>query len=184
MERLTRERVLDAAVELVERDGLPALTMRSLAAELGVAVTAIYWHVGNRDALLSALVDRVGAAAGRVQARGSTPEARVRSVARSLRRNLDAHRHLVAVAHEQGQTEVVFVEARRALRDAFAGGGLRGARRERAVHAVIHLVVGSVLLARATERSPRPDEPHADPDPDATFEHALTALVRGLLAGP
>ena len=60
---LTREEVLVAAGSLVRRHGPAALTMRRLAAELGTAVTSIYWHVGNRESLLDALVraDRRGA---------------------------------------------------------------------------------------------------------------------------
>ena len=55
---LNRERVLDAAAALVKQHGPGALTMRKLAAELGTAVTSIYWHVGNRESLLEALVER------------------------------------------------------------------------------------------------------------------------------
>lgn len=55
---LTREEVLEAAASLVKQHGPAALTMRKLAAELGTAVTSIYWHVGNRESLLDALVER------------------------------------------------------------------------------------------------------------------------------
>lgn len=55
---LTREEVLDTAAALLKRHGPQALTMRALAAELGTAVTSIYWHVGNRESLLDALVER------------------------------------------------------------------------------------------------------------------------------
>lgn len=55
---LSREEVLAAAGSLVRQHGPAALTMRKLAAELGTAVTSIYWHVGNRESLLDALVER------------------------------------------------------------------------------------------------------------------------------
>ncbi|MEV8211052.1 TetR family transcriptional regulator, partial [Streptomyces sp. NPDC079189] len=55
---LTREEVLGAAAALVRQHSPEALTMRKLAAELGTAVTSIYWHVGNRESLLDALVER------------------------------------------------------------------------------------------------------------------------------
>jgi AcrR family transcriptional regulator len=54
--RLTRPRILDAALTLVRRDGLDALTMRALANELGVTATALYYHYTGRDELLGALV--------------------------------------------------------------------------------------------------------------------------------
>lgn len=42
---LTRERVLEAAVALADREGLPALTMRRLASELGVEAMSLYHHL-------------------------------------------------------------------------------------------------------------------------------------------
>lgn len=56
---LTRERVLEAAVALADRAGLPALTMRALAGELGVEAMSLYHHVPNKNALLDGIVDAV-----------------------------------------------------------------------------------------------------------------------------
>lgn len=56
---LSRERVLDAALALADADGVGALTMRRLAAELGVEAMTIYYHVPNKDGILDALVERV-----------------------------------------------------------------------------------------------------------------------------
>ena len=49
---LSKDRVLAAAVELADRDGLEALSMRRLGAELGVEAMALYRHVGNKDELI------------------------------------------------------------------------------------------------------------------------------------
>ena len=56
---LTRDRALDAAMTLADRDGLEALTMRRLAKELGVEAMSLYYHVANKDELLDGMVDRV-----------------------------------------------------------------------------------------------------------------------------
>ena len=56
---LTPQRVVDAAIDLVDRSGLGALTMRRLGAALGVEAMSLYKHVANKDALLDAMVDRV-----------------------------------------------------------------------------------------------------------------------------
>ena len=56
---VTADDVLRCAGRIVERHGVDALTMRRLSDDLGVAVTSIYWHVGNRDAVLDGLVDRL-----------------------------------------------------------------------------------------------------------------------------
>lgn len=56
---LTRERVLAAAVAVADRDGLAAVTMRSLAGELGVKPMSLYHHVTNKDEILDGIVDAV-----------------------------------------------------------------------------------------------------------------------------
>ncbi len=57
--RLTRERVLAAAIVHADAGGLEALTMRKLADELGVAPMALYRHVANKDDLIDGMVDLV-----------------------------------------------------------------------------------------------------------------------------
>ena len=199
---LTREAVLDAAAGLVKQHGPQALTMRKLAAELGTAVTSIYWHVGGREALLDALVERTVADLGEIRPSGRTPEERVLSVARTLRRQLRDRPHLVALVHERGLTERMFLPTQQALvREAHAAG-LRGARAAEFVRAVQFQVVGHVLVERNRERAPaqHPGEEelwHAgaagdDPglaralarpvDTERLFLTAARALVRSLLA--
>ena len=58
---LTRARVLESAVALADRDGLGALTMRSLARELGIEAMSLYHHVANKEDLLDGVVDLVAA---------------------------------------------------------------------------------------------------------------------------
>jgi AcrR family transcriptional regulator len=52
-ERLTRERVVAAATRLIDQEGAAALTIRRLAAEVGVSKNAVSWHVGDRAELLA-----------------------------------------------------------------------------------------------------------------------------------
>ncbi len=58
-ETLTREKVLCAGLELVERSGVEALSMRKLAAEVGVEAMSLYNHVANKDAVLDGITDLV-----------------------------------------------------------------------------------------------------------------------------
>ncbi|MEU0201157.1 MULTISPECIES: TetR family transcriptional regulator [unclassified Streptomyces] len=55
--RLSREQVLAAALDLVDREGLSALSMRRLGAELGVEAMALYRYAASKDALLDGLVE-------------------------------------------------------------------------------------------------------------------------------
>ena len=56
---LTRDQVIQTAVELLDADGLEGLNMRSLGKRLGSAATAVYWHVKNKDDLVTLAGDHV-----------------------------------------------------------------------------------------------------------------------------
>jgi AcrR family transcriptional regulator len=56
---LDRERILRGAVDFIDENGLPALTMRRLGASLGVEAMALYRYVPGREDLLDGVVDRV-----------------------------------------------------------------------------------------------------------------------------
>jgi AcrR family transcriptional regulator len=51
--------IVNAAVELLDRDGLDALTMRRLADELKIGPASLYWHVGSKEGLLDLVLDQV-----------------------------------------------------------------------------------------------------------------------------
>jgi AcrR family transcriptional regulator len=55
--RLSRERVLRAAVALADEGGIQALSMRRLARELGVEAMSLYNHVANKDDILEGMLD-------------------------------------------------------------------------------------------------------------------------------
>src|SRR5215207_8392203 len=56
---LTRDRVLETAVDLADTAGIDALTIRRLAERLGVEPMSIYYHVPNKEAILDGIVDLV-----------------------------------------------------------------------------------------------------------------------------
>ncbi|MDQ7904172.1 TetR/AcrR family transcriptional regulator C-terminal domain-containing protein [Phytohabitans sp. ZYX-F-186] len=56
---LTRERIVQAAVALLDEQGTEGLTVRRLAQRLGVTSTALYWHVKTKDDVLDLAVDHV-----------------------------------------------------------------------------------------------------------------------------
>ncbi|HEX6931047.1 MAG TPA: TetR family transcriptional regulator [Streptosporangiaceae bacterium] len=57
--KLSRAAVIERALELADNDGLEALTIRHLAAELGVTPMALYWHFRSKEELIAGLADRV-----------------------------------------------------------------------------------------------------------------------------
>lgn len=56
---LTRERVLQAAIDLADREGIDALSMRRLGAELGVEAMSLYNHVAGKEDILDGMVDLI-----------------------------------------------------------------------------------------------------------------------------
>lgn len=56
---LTRERVLEAALQLADEGGIDALSMRKLGQALGVEAMAVYYHLANKDEVLDGIVDLV-----------------------------------------------------------------------------------------------------------------------------
>ncbi|THA65248.1 TetR family transcriptional regulator [Streptomyces sp. A0958] len=60
---LTRQAVLEAALRLVDREGMAALSMRRLGDELGVEAMTVYHHVPNKSALLDGMIEQVVAEA-------------------------------------------------------------------------------------------------------------------------
>jgi AcrR family transcriptional regulator len=57
-DRLTPEKIVKAAVDLLDNDGLEGLNIRALGNRLGSAATAVYWHVGSKDNLIALAADQ------------------------------------------------------------------------------------------------------------------------------
>src|SRR5271167_4624488 len=87
---LQRERVLEAALAVAEREGLQRLSMRLVARELNVSTMALYRHVTNKGDLLDGLVERL---LGELQLPDdSLPwDARLRALAGELRGLANRH---------------------------------------------------------------------------------------------
>ncbi|CDR13595.1 TetR/AcrR family transcriptional regulator [Streptomyces iranensis] len=83
---LSREQIIDTAVELLDTGGEGALTVRAMTERLATGSGAIYYHVGNRDELLDTATETViTAALATKPARGAaTPEDEIRVVALAL----------------------------------------------------------------------------------------------------
>ncbi|HVU60094.1 MAG TPA: TetR family transcriptional regulator [Mycobacteriales bacterium] len=176
---LNREVVVEAAVRLVEEFDLEALTMRRLAAELGTAVTSIYWHVGNRDALLDLMVYRLLSDMADVTVNGRSPRARITSLCKQWRRRLWEHPHLIAVAHERGKTAAMFQPMQAALARELHAVGLRGRAAATAIRTLQLHVVSSVVIARTAERGPATAATDPAAWPAITDDPDLIAALAG-----
>lgn len=99
--RLSRERAVEAAVAIVRKGGMEALTMRALADALDATPMALYRHVGDRDELALLVVDRVMSGV-KLPDRGVSARAFLRGLAREVRDAGRAHRGVMDLLLEEG----------------------------------------------------------------------------------
>ncbi|MFD8752866.1 TetR/AcrR family transcriptional regulator [Kitasatospora sp. NPDC059577] len=88
---LSKERIVEAAIEILDSDGEGALTFRTLAARLATGSGAIYWHVANKDDLLAAATNDVIARVMADVPGGTRPREAIRTLALGLFDAIDAH---------------------------------------------------------------------------------------------
>jgi AcrR family transcriptional regulator len=88
---LSKERIVEAAIEILDTEGESALTVRALAARLATGAGAIYWHVANKSDLLAAATDAVVARAMIDVVGNAEPRAAIRAIALGVFDAIDAH---------------------------------------------------------------------------------------------
>ena len=107
-ESLSRERIVDASIELLDRSGEDGLTFRALAARLATGAGAIYWHVANKSDLLTAASDAIVTRTLKANSTRDAPSAAIRRIAGGLFDAIDKHPWLgSALIHCTGQLPIV-----------------------------------------------------------------------------
>src|SRR5262249_31410860 len=97
-EPISREAIVTAAIGLLDREGLAALSMRRLAEELGTGAASLYWHVGSKDGLLDLVFDEL---IGEEQIPDPDPprwQEQLKDIARAQRRVSLRHPYLVRIS--------------------------------------------------------------------------------------
>ena len=97
-EPISREAIVTAAIQLLDREGLAALSMRRLAEELGTGAASLYWHVGSKDGLLDLVLDEL---IGEEQVPDPDPgrwQEQLKDLARAQRRVSLRHPYLVRIS--------------------------------------------------------------------------------------
>jgi AcrR family transcriptional regulator len=88
---LSKERIVEAAIEILDAEGEDALTFRALAARLATGSGAIYWHVASKNELLAAATDHVIARVMTEVVSGADPLDAIRAIALGMFDAIDAH---------------------------------------------------------------------------------------------
>lgn len=138
---LTKERIFQAAVDLADRDGLGALTMRRLGAELGVEAMSLYNHVPNKEDVLDGMVDLV---VGEIDlaSDGGDWKAAARSRILSARQVMLRHRWASGVIVSRRQPGPVMLKYMDSMGGIMRAGGFSVDLMHHAFHALGSRVLG------------------------------------------
>jgi AcrR family transcriptional regulator len=91
---LTREAIVDAALEVLDEGGIDGMNMRAVAERLGTGPASLYAHVSGKDELLALLIEKL-AAEMPIQVVGAAPwQDQLKDAVRGIRRGLGEHRDL------------------------------------------------------------------------------------------
>ena len=157
--QLTRERIIAAAVELIEQEGAEAVSMRRIASELGSGVMSLYNHVPSKAVLLDAVAERILSGIDVVTEPGMGWEDQVRAQARGFRQIARTYPRCTMVVISRPVNSAAAMRpmehALATLRD--AGFGAEDA--VRVVRAFIAYIVGSLLREVGVSPGLEPQRP-------------------------
>jgi TetR/AcrR family transcriptional regulator, tetracycline repressor protein len=142
---LSRERILRAALDLVDRDGLDALTMRRLGGELGVEAMTLYHYVPNKEAILDGMFELILGEVDLDPRADRSWRDRVEAVALSFRAALHAHPNAVpVVASRPIRTPAAMAVAERLL-GVLVDAGFGPIHALYLMNAVANVVIGAAV---------------------------------------
>lgn len=192
--RLTQSLIRDAALELIDRDGLEALSMRRLAESVGVQAASLYSHFSTKGEVLDAIANRIMADVDTSQfVHGWKPG--VLAWARSYLAALEAHPNAVPIIASGAGNRHEFLAMANAVHGGLVGAGWPPRRATEISGAVKYLVIGAASTPFASgfaddtqvylDRYPHLTQAHRLPADAAridrdSFELGLTCLVAGL----
>jgi AcrR family transcriptional regulator len=206
-EPLTRDRVIEAALRVMDEEGLEAVSMRRVAREVGVEAMSLYHHVEDKEDLLDGICERVMAEFEFPEPVDDWAE-NCRRGARAWRRLLQAHPAVMRLFAEQ-RGPVRSIDSMRPMEFALEilrGAGLSDRDTAQAFHAFGGYIQGFVMMELGSIAGGS-DEEHmkmhaelaaampgefpalqavsryfAECEPDEQFEFGLELLIRGLEA--
>jgi AcrR family transcriptional regulator len=198
---LTNDLIAAAALAVIDRDGLAALSMRTVAAELDVGAMSLYRYVRSREELERLVIARaLGGIDTKVSPRASW-QARVTTLAVRARDAMRLHPSLIPIVVTRTPATAVLVEWGEQVLAALAAGGVDGRDAAIALRTIIKYVFGAVQLEHfgptGSERTgalavlPADRFPHLARaaaaairiTPDEEFRKGLDIVLAGIAAG-
>ncbi|MDQ3897030.1 MAG: TetR/AcrR family transcriptional regulator [Actinomycetota bacterium] len=142
---LSAQLIFEAALRLVDKEGIDALTMRRLAGDLGVATMSLYSHVPNKDELLLGVVNLATSEIAMPEP-GTPPWEALRLITRDFRRVALLHPNLVPLIVRQPPTGSEGLYVLEAALDALRRAGMEPADAARAYRVSSSWAIGFVSL--------------------------------------
>lgn len=188
--RRAKSDVVDAALGILEAQGLPDLTMRRIAEALGVQPSALYWHFPNKQTLLAAVSERILAPGDAAPDPALPWHEGATAVASTLRRCLLRYRDGAELVSSSLAMGLVEAPAQRQLFELAVGRGMSPALARVAASTITHFVLGHTFQAQQRLEMARvaalavgaAETARAEPGPDDDFEGGVRLIVRGAAA--
>ncbi|WP_246256791.1 TetR/AcrR family transcriptional regulator C-terminal domain-containing protein [Amycolatopsis anabasis] len=147
---LTLARIVEAAVALLDEEGIDRLTMRRLADRLGIVAPSLYWHVDTKDDVIDLAVDAIFGEAPPGTPKASGWRANVTEVLTAWRAALLAHPWAAAVpARRRPTIGPNFLAWMEILQSTLASAGFTGDRLAAATWALYNHVFGAAASQTA-----------------------------------
>lgn len=155
---LSREQVLDAALELLEHEGPERVTMARVAEVVGAAPMSLYTHVANRDDLLrGVLLTALGRLRIEIDRSAPYPD-RYRAWADAVRAHMLKNAHTIKILGLTGFPSAAFMRIAVPVLHLLEDQGVRGRDLADAVRWLAREVIGTVLLEILAGPTDWPDE--------------------------
>jgi AcrR family transcriptional regulator len=182
---LTREAIVDAALAIIDREGLDAVSMRAVANELDAGAASLYWHVANKDELFDLVLDRV---VGEVSVPRADPAAwqdQLAEMVRDTRAVLTRHPGVARLTFGRAAAGSHMLAVTNGILSVLRGAGLPDRAAAFAASLLWAYVTAHVLEEQAGSpaRHGSEGEGWPRPDADARFEFGLATIVAGLTVG-
>jgi AcrR family transcriptional regulator len=149
---LSRDRILAAALELVDEQGIDALSMRKLGQSLGYEAMSLYNHVANKDDLLDGILDLVLAEMEPPEADGGLPG--IRAAALSAHEALKRHPWAANMLMAPSRIRPARIQYMEALLAALRAAGLSAETTYHAYHVLDAHIVGFSLWVSTHGKMP------------------------------
>lgn len=167
---LGREQIVAAALELLDADGLEALSMRKLGAKLNAGATSLYWHVANKDELLELVLDEFWGYVDVPEPERAPWREVITTFVYSLRVTMLDHPWVAGLIGQMPMVGPKAFELSDRLRRAFVRAGFTGLDIYLASGMVMSFVLGQVLPEISLKR--------VSGGPEWDYDEAMTTLER------